>query len=356
MVTQARTIGPGKLLAIAGATLCLLVIVTLALPQDRYVRFNRITDASIVKLSWVYERTTFDKTPVDVVFVGSSHTDLGVDSARVEKVAATANAPMHVVNFAVQHLGRNMQWFLAREAFARRTPRLLVVELQASESRSLHPAFYEIAETQDLLDAPLVINPTYFSDLGRLPARQVGLFAQSLLPRFFGIQRAFDPATYRGVHWDDTYAEFGRRRAPPADAVLRVTSPDAAEMKRQRDAWQRKEEKIHLPLSLQKYETRANQWYVEEMIALARSAGAEVRFLYLPSYGDPDEPPEAATYARLAQIWVPPQTVLAPREYWFDVNHLNNRGAQVLAQWLGAKIAETSPGKTLLPANLPVLQ
>src|SRR3712207_7107717 len=51
------------------------------------------------------------------------------------------------------------------------------------EPRDLHPAFGRLAEVDDLLSAPLLVNTRYIDNLLRLPLRQMQLFGRSLASR-----------------------------------------------------------------------------------------------------------------------------------------------------------------------------
>jgi hypothetical protein len=321
-----------------------------SLPHNGYVRFNSLTDPEVVKLGWIYARTHFDPTPIDVVFVGSSHTVFGVDSAKVEETAIADGAPVHVVNFALQHLGRDMQWLLAREAIENRSPRLLVIEIQYDEARAMHPAFFAVARPRDLIAAPVLINTSFAANLARLPARQTSLFLRSTFPKLFGAQIAFDSRLYRGPHWDDTYAEEGSRLHPIAHPRPRTVALSSSEVAQERSSWDaRRADKLRLPAGYAFLETRASFAYLDNLVALARAHGVEVRFLYLPCYGDPVTPEQARFYQEHAPTWTPPAGVLSPLAHWHDINHLNYAGALALSTWAGHEVAKAfvRPGAPL---------
>jgi hypothetical protein len=153
------------------------------LPHSRYVQFAGLHDSSVVKAGWIYERIHFDSTPIDVMFIGTSHTVFGINSSQVEQAYTTVTGQsLHVVNFGMQHLGRDIDYLLAREAIETLPLKLLVIEVPDDEPRSLHPAFYELATPQELITAPIVINTSYLPNLARLPLRQVSLFMRSIAP------------------------------------------------------------------------------------------------------------------------------------------------------------------------------
>jgi hypothetical protein len=318
---------------VLSASLAFLVAVC-ALPENRYMRFSALTEDEVVKAKWIYERIHFDQTPIDVVFIGTSRSVAGIDSEIVERTCRDAGGKYcSSVNFGMLHLGRNMHWLLAREVMERRKPRLLVVEVQETEYRALHPAFPYFADEWDLVSAPIVINPSFFTDLGRLPTRQISLFAETVAPRLFSVRTEFDPALYRGPHWDDT---TGYDRA-------KVASVETLEAERSKAA-SAAAAKLRLPGALQKLEYRANVIYLKKILDLARQKNIEIMFLYLPQYHDEKAPLYAELYDGYGPTCPMPGEIRNHHELWKDVDHLNSAGAVVLSRFLGSKVAELYPG------------
>jgi hypothetical protein len=332
-------------IAVVAAVLCLAA--ACALPHDRYIRFQGLTEPEVVKVGWIYERIHFDTSPIDVVFIGTSHTVFGVDDETVERSCRNAGGKSCAsVNFAIEHLGRDMHWLLTREVLEARHPKLLVVEVQETEYRALHPAFAYLADAGDLFSAPLIINTSYFDDLVRLPLRQISLSAQTLAPSLFGVHRKFIPALYRGRHWVDAYAEYGSIAHPAAHPVPRTGVASNAELERERAHSESDDaSRTHLPMSLRPLEYRANLLYLEALLTLAREKNIEIRFLYMPAYRGPPTPGFASFYDRFAPTWLMPREIVDNHEMWLDVAHLNYAGATALSQWLGMKIATDIPGE-----------
>jgi hypothetical protein len=332
------------LLAISGVAMSIIAALCL-LPHDRYVRFLSVTDPVAVKQGWIYERIHYDPSPIDVVFIGTSHSVFGINSGKVE-AACRASGGGHCasVNFALQHLGRNLNWLEAREVLQYRRPKLLVIEVQEYEPRAMHPAFPYFAESGDLLAAPLIINTTYFADLARLPLRQLSLFGQSMVPSLFGTRLRFEPALYRGAHWEDTYAQFGSPERPILHPEPRTTIHTAAELEYERAHPQGAESGApKLPPMFRPLEYRATFIYLDMIMALAREKGVAVRFLYMPSFGISKAPDFASYYHANAPMWMMPPDIINNAALWSDVGHLNSNGADAFSTWLGGKIAKEDP-------------
>jgi len=310
---------PSHFLWIVLATALALLIALSALPDDRYLRFKSLTEPEVVKAGWIYERIHFDPTPIDVVFIGTSRTVAGIDSEIVEQTCRDAGGKYcNSVNFGMLHLGRNVHWLLAREVIRTRMPRLLVVEVQETEFRALHPAFPFLADPADIVSAPLVINTSFLPDLGRLPTRQISLFAENLARSLFGTQTKFVPNHYRGSHWDDidkdqssvvSVAELERERAYLASAGIAKT---------------------RLPAPLQRLEYRANLLYLQQLLNLARERSIEIRFLYIPAFHNTATPIFSNFYNKFAPSWRMPEEIVNRHELWRDVDHLNYAGANAL--------------------------
>ncbi len=343
---------PLRFLALVMALVVMSVLGICLLPHDRYVQFSALHDGAVVKAGWIYERIHFDDTPIDVMFVGTSHTVFGVNSAQVEQAYGDATGQqLHVVNFGLPHLGRDIQYLVAREAIETRRVKLLVIEIADDESRSLHPAFFELATPRELLEAPILINPLYLDNLSRLPLRQVSLFLQSALPGWMGTNPDFDRAKYRGPNWDDTYQERGSVAYPILNAPPRLQVHTSTELEAQHKHYVRlQQDKLQLPGFMQNLAYRANLLYLQWIVELARQHDVAVQLLYLPVYHAPASPLFAGYYAQFGKLWYP-DMIYAEINNWLDVNHLNFQGSSALSHWLGVRIAEEQGNGIALTAT-----
>jgi hypothetical protein len=344
--------------ATAFATMIGIFVALCLLPSDRYLRFQSITDPAVVKAGWIYARIHYDPTPMDVVIIGTSHAVFGLDSQEVQRACNSAGGKnCATVNFALQHLGRNVHWLLTREVLQARKPKLLIVEVQETEYRALHPAFSFLADPHDIIFAPLLVNTSYLPDLARLPLRQLSLFAQERLPSVYHVQTQFVPAYYRGSHWNDTYMEAGSLIHPIVHPVPRTQSISDQLLEFQRiHAEAIKPDDSQLPAVVRQLEYRANLFYLEELVKLAHEKHVDVRFLYMPSYHTESSPSFAGVYAKFAPTWKMPRDILDQSGMWNDVNHLNYTGAEAFSAWLGTRIARDFPGiSSVAPGSSAIL-
>lgn len=340
---------PRFLLLIAFAAALALTGLAL-LPQDRYQRFAEAATESkhYLRLRWIYERIHFDQTPIDVAFIGTSHTQSAVDSRSVEQGLRARGLAVHVVNFAVPHLGRDLHYLIVRELLESRQVRELVVEVQDFEPRAPHPAFQRLGSFGDLLGSPPVVNTGFFDNLVRLPRRQLDLFFPAMAGKSAFV---FSPQGYEGPHWDDTeqlhgfdQVRTGTHSAAWLDAQAKLLRTTLYEKERFAQRW-----RIGGNCSLLKH---YNRHYLDELLDLARRHGVHVTFLYLPFFHGPDRPLEAAYYAAYGPT-IKPQAALDDETSWLNVDHLNVYGARRTSQWLGQTLTVVPTGERLPPVEAP---
>jgi hypothetical protein len=336
MLSVSRNIFLGVVTSIA-ALVCMVL-----LPHDRFIRFQDMRVEAYARLGWIYERIHFDPTPIDVAFIGTSHTLTGVDAAAaahvIEEIGKQSNSGVrsaHLTNLAFPNYGRNMHWIIARELLENRQVGMLVLEIFENETRKPHPLFVYPAEVSDIIDAPLLVNLNYFHDMARLPFRQLSLFIKTLWPEQFGLKQRFDPAHYGGETVDNTrlvqingqaITSIRNKRMEP-DALVSAASQ------------RRSGKNLHMMgRNLEELEYRFPRYYVSKILALADRKHVPVIFLYLPAYGQVDYPFDTKLYDGKGKI-ITVNDILRKTENWADLDHLNLFGAAELSARLGAVLA-----------------
>jgi hypothetical protein len=335
-----RMIGLGLIAMIA-----VLAAMMLA-PHDRYIRWQALKTEAYARLGWTYERVHFDQTPIDVAFIGTSHTMNGVDGAAVARRLGALGAAVDggrcptVTNFAIPSYGRNLHWVLARELLENRPVKVLVLEVFENETRKAHPAFSHVANESDIVGAPAIINLNYFHDMVRLPYRQAQLAFESAFPSQFALKTHFDPSNYDGSTVDNTRVvnADGIALTPPRTKVTPAAELDAA-AKANRD-----NKKLNmLGRRFEAVEYAYPRYYLDRILDLAKAKGVKVVFMYLPGYGQPPAPYDLRPYAGRGPI-IAFNDLLSNKGYWEDVNHLNAEGAAAVSARLGGLLAPTLPG------------
>lgn len=335
MLIKLRPI-PLLLLAVALAA-AFLALVSL-LPHDPYVRFQQLSRESVhyQRVKWIYERIHFDQRPIDIAFIGTSHTQSGVNSGIVETALAAQGDQRRVVNFAVPHLGRDLQFLVARELLEKRQIDTLVIEVQQVESRAPHPGFQRLATVADIADAPLFINTGVVDNLARLPMRQLELFAKTVQPAWFDMQPTFSPDRYEGPHFDDTYRLHGTEK-PRTEVHPRAHFDKQLHSIRADIANKRATSRYANfgPLNNAMY--RYNDTYLRKMVEMAERRSVKVVFLYLPFLGADPTPEHQAWLAQNGEVIVP-RAIIDDEKLWLNADHLNFYGANALSAWLGTTL------------------
>lgn len=322
-------------LCLAGVTLSVLVLMTF-LPQDKYLRYQALNDGQAPTAYWIYERINRDPTPIDVAFIGTSRTAFSIHSGRMQDDLARVGVHAHVANLHIVKTGRNMQFVIAKELLTHKAVRLLVVEMDDEEERSPHPDFIYLADSSDVARAPLFINLRYFSDLARLPGRQLGLFVDTQLQSRHWTTPTFIPPPYEGANLD--HAEY----------ILSLDGKkhyrNASYTKDQMESLRKREDASitpHvLPGSLEWLEYRVPRHYIDQILSLAAKKGTRVAFLYSPRYGAPKNCVICShlygTRAAVINPWVEMQDY----RLWDDAIHLNWDGAKLVTDYVAAQIDE----------------
>jgi hypothetical protein len=306
----------------------LLVGLTL-LPHDRQLRFRDVGEDAAVA-AWIYERIHVDPAPIDVAFFGSSHTLAAVHSEEIEAaLAAGGFADLTVTSFGFPWHGRNIQYALVRELLRERRPDLLILEVRSIEGRLGHPVFAHLADATDIFEAFATGYDRMFLDVALLPQRQFRLFVRSRLGWLFGDDTVeLSPrSTNYERHW--------------FDAKEIVNSPETMEAAAAR--YKRGKRWHILPESLHAIEFYFPITYVKRIAGLAAAEGIPLAFLYLPFYGGPEQPRDAALYEELGQLWTPPAEILGDSSLWSDVTHHNLDGSFRMVPWLADRIEEALP-------------
>jgi hypothetical protein len=321
----------------------------LLLPHDRYHRFQEYRLAETRTADWIYERLHFDETPIDIALIGTSRMAGGVSAPELAKAyCALTGRRVRVANLAIPQFGRGMDFVVAQELFRTKAPELVVMQITEVEGRRPHPGFQTLADARDILAAPVLINLGWAEDLAALPGRQLSLFLKTALGRP-AVTREFDPRRYAGPDVDRTRSipriaggVIDRTGTMERDRLERVAAARRAGFTRT----------YLLPEPLRHLEYRVSQRYLDRVHEMARQAGADVAYAYMPGYGfDGAVPEHVAALAAGFEIWRVHDAVLGDHRMWLDGNHTNHAGAQVATQALARRIAQSHPGLGKSPAS-----
>jgi hypothetical protein len=317
-----------------------LLGVSIVAPQNPYYRWQEHTSGTTRKADWIYERLHFDPAPIDVALIGTSRSAGGLSGPDIERAYCKATGRrIHVANLSIPETGRNMHYVIAKEAMRTKKPALTIIELNEVETRKPHNGFVVLADTSDVLSAPILINLNYFSDLARLPGRQALLWFETLTGRA-AVRTKFDPSDYLGHDLDRT------RELPLLDGriISRFVKMPASQLNAAADARRASASDLRLPSMLRPFEYRFSRIYLEKISALAAKGGRDIAYVYLPAYQAPVMPEQIkADLGIEAPIIDLGGPIANDPAKWLDATHVNAWGAIEQSARFAAALAEQHP-------------
>jgi hypothetical protein len=308
---------------VLGAAVCLL-------PENEYERWQ-MQDYMDGRLPWIYERIHFDPKPIDIAILGSSHAQLGLNTAAVEDQLAQRGKRASVVNFAIGGEGQNIQWAIVDELFKSKSPKVIVLGVDDQPLPYGHFAFKYVAPANAIVFPPTPFLHNYLYDLAYLPTRKVHLFAAELFPNLFGLTKQFDSKLYAAKRTDfttDFPDEFGKmidmmHPVPRATLLAQQHRPDG---------------RTFAARALNRISGGEDHLYIRKIAEEARTHGAQLIFIYIPIFGGPATISDIAfleQYGTVLNIGD-----LAQRDDLFENwSHFNHAGAIAASARLGDAIA-----------------
>jgi hypothetical protein len=328
------------LLAMLGVA-ALTAVAAAALPDNDYQRFSSLEKTIQNRLRWIYERTHYDATPIDVAFLGPSRGGAAISAPRVEAALAARGVDARVVNFSLPENGRDLHWVIADQLLAQKSPRLLVIAVAEKPGRYGHPAFKYVAPAHEVIDPAYVGNLNYLQNIAYLPYRQLRLFAARLWPAAFDLPDRFLPERYAGTSFDSTVSF----RTGDGIWVERNKVVPRAVLEAGKARYERGVTPPVLGPRFADQEFGNERAYVRRIVAAAQARGIKVAFVFLPYFEGPAAVQEQAFYEAQGPLF--DAHFVSTHDEWFsDVAHLNHDGAVVVSDWLAGKLAPLLKGGT----------
>lgn len=326
---------PG-LLALFVTVFLACCIGTTMLPHARYLRYQQFDGTIMKPLAWMYERLHYDPTPVDVAIIGASRTEIGISGPQVQAIlSARLGWPMHVVNLSMPEDGRDLHYALTRELLATHPEvKLILYSLVEHASRTGHPGYRHIADTSDVLRAPMLLNPGYFENVAFQPYRGLALFVQTLAPGLFGVRRTFDPGQYLGTDHDTTLSHWSVH----GNWVDRDSIRSAVDLATAAKGKLSLRNPVFLPARYRDYEYAIERHYTRAAVDLARRRGVQVGFVYLPTYAY-DVPIADLPFYRARGFIMNAGVIAGDARNYSDYAHLNRHGSQRVSRWIAGWLA-----------------
>jgi hypothetical protein len=281
-----------------------------------------------LRLAEVYDRIAQNPRPIDIAFVGSSHTMNGIDDRGIEDNLAQQGVAADVANLGVMWMGRDLHLFLIRELLARKTPKLIVLELNEHEPPYGHPLLPYVAAASDMFCCH------FWFDLD-FPKMFLLFLKEQTRGVVSILWRPDVTAVSASKSWD-----FGW---DPVDRVWDSRTPKTPSLG---DRFERL-----LGERSKAFAYRLTAAFgddtVAQIVELARSRHVQILFLYLPEYvyAAYESEDNVSFHEKLAPTIRLPGEVVADPLNWFDVAHLNRAGALKVVPELSAQIAAYLRGR-----------
>jgi hypothetical protein len=292
-----------------------VILVFIAFPVDPRNRYIGLKEDCFNHGIWIYDRMHLNPKPVDVAFIGSSHTVNGINDKMIEENLSPYK--LAVANFGYCRLGRNLSYTLIKELIKTKHPKAILVEVLEDEDRYSHPIFPYIAESRDVFAPALLYNRDILADM-----KETILYKLALIQKRFSSKSDDIPVSSE---------PFGFASSPDT-ATAQFLSEIAQKRSRQY---------AQMPAYERNFYMKYPRSYLQKIGKLCSANEIKLFFLYLPGYGPhPSLPKENETYTRYGEVLIPPDSIISDIYYWKDEDHCNQAGAASLSGWLAGEIAE----------------
>jgi hypothetical protein len=287
-----------------------LVLLILVFPLNRRLLFQELTDDCSNRSIWINDRIFNNDKPIDIAFLGSSHTINGVNDKLIEEKLKT-----NIANIGYCRLGENLIYILLKEMLKTKNVKTIIIEVREDEDRYSHPIFPYIAETKDVLLA----NPLYNRDLFSDYYRHIYYRLEVIKNYIFGNLK-------KNQINKENYGFSSSADTASLDLLNRI----------------KEKQNIRKPKSSRferDFYMKFSRTYLEKINKICKKQNIKIFFLYLPSYESKTQIPlEFFTYIKYGKILFPPKRIYSKTTNWYDDNHLNQTGANELSNWLASEL------------------
>ncbi|MBA4409199.1 MAG: hypothetical protein C0397_07240 [Odoribacter sp.] len=283
------------------------------LPYSEEFAYHYIEQDCYNHGAWIYDRINHNPAPIDVAFIGSSHTLHAIQEKKMEELLGQN---FRVVNLGYCRYGRNIEYTILKMLLKHKSPKLIVIEVHEDEEKNSHDIFPYLAETEDLLLTPTLFNRDYFSDLFHGGSARLEYFKAKYI--------------FRKKYPEPTSELYGYA------ATDRIVSE--FELDENLKSWQFRLSQTN-PEIIEKFQSEFPLAYLKKMANIIQEKNIPIRFVYLPDSGSKLHKPKFASfYQDIAPLIIPPQGIFNDKSNWMDASHLNDKGSGVLSAWLAERI------------------
>ncbi len=282
-------------------------------PVDRRLVYQGLKNDCFGHGLWIHDRIYRNPAPIDVAFLGSSHTINGINDRLIDEIVP----PAQVVNLGYCRFGRNFSYALLKELVDQREVKQVILEVREGEDRYSHPIFPYIARSKDVVLPNLIFNRDVLSDIWSHFAYKIELLQDELYDQQKPVLTQQD--NYGFTTSSDTASS---RRLEEIEQMRSLQRPRASGIG-------------------QAFYDHYASIYLKKIGRICLKHGIRISFIYLPSFGSPYRQPSLGDlYSKYGNLWIPPKHILDNKNHWYDENHLNQTGARALSTWIAEQLPD----------------
>lgn len=290
-----------------------LFVVILCTPYSKKYgyHFRKNVDCNT---SWIYYRLFENPTPIDVAFLGTSHTGCGINDSLIERVLKTNhNKSIAVANMSYCTNGRNIQYPLLNDILSVKSPKLVVIEVMEIESVSSHQDFTYIADYATVFSGFSAHNFHFVSEIGSLAKSRFNFIRDEYVYR----KELIKPSNYTSNHMYQPFDFIADSMVLAKDKAYKIN-------------------KLAKGINgFSEYKMKYPKEYLIKMVDRLNEKNIPFVFLYIPPFGlEIEKPLHYAFLSQYGNVWIPPAKIFENKMHWADGEHLNYEGTKILGNWL----------------------
>lgn len=287
-----------------------ILLIVVLFPISRRQLYHELKDDCFNHGIWIHDRIYENEQPIDLAFIGSSHTINCIDDKLIDSLTG-----FHSANLGYCRLGINLNEVLIEDLLEKKKPKIVFIEVRENEDRYSHPVYPNLARSNQVLFPYLLFNRDILSDI-----------KQHL---FYKLQ----------LTQDLTFGKYAPSKVLTTNFGV-ANSTDTASVSFLNEVKTKRHQEIQLQNGFAKwFYMKYPKHYLSNVEQLLSNKEVKVVFLYLPSFGSGQTQPSLInTYKKHGDVWIAPESILSNPNHWFDENHLNHQGAQKYSKWLAEKL------------------
>ncbi len=287
-----------------------IVLTILAFPVNRRMLFQQLTNDCANRSTWIYDRISENEKPIDIAFLGSSHTMNGIDDILIQEKLKNCT-----VNLGYCRFGEDLIYVFLNEIIKTKKLKTVIIEIRENEDRNSHPIFPYIAETKDVLLAAPLFNKDLLGNYYRHLYYRLEVIKNFLFHNLENVEIRRD---------EHGFSSF------PDTASLELLK----KMKNIRSI-----KKPGMTRFERNFFMKFPRTYLKKIHEICLKKNIRIIFLYLPAYESNIKiPNEYETYIKYGEVLIPPADILAKTSNWYDESHLNQTGARELSIWISEEL------------------